>query len=50
MGTKTYYVLMGLTYSNNALGYKNARKNNNTKQLENKQTNKRTQLELFTII
>ena len=35
MGTKTYYVLMGLTYSNKAEGYKNARKNNDTKQLEN---------------
>ena len=35
MGTKTFYLLMGLTYSNKALGYKNARKNKDTKQLEN---------------
>ena len=35
MGTKTYYVMMGLTYNNMAYGYKNARKNNDTKQLEN---------------
>ena len=28
-------MLMGLTYGNKARGYKNARRNNDTKQLEN---------------
>ena len=36
MGTETYYVFMGFTYSNKAYGYKHTRKNNDTKQLENK--------------
>ena len=35
MGTKTYYVLMELTYNNKDKGYKYARKSNDTEQLEN---------------
>ena len=30
-----HIMLMGLTYNNKAEGYKNARKNNDTEQLEN---------------
>ena len=32
---KTYFMLMGLTYSNTVYGHKNARKINDTEQLEN---------------
>ena len=35
MDIKTYYMLMGLTYSNKAYGSKHARKNNDTELLEN---------------
>ena len=34
MGTKTYHVFMGLTYSNKAKEYNHTRKNNDTEQLE----------------
>ena len=47
MGTKTYQVLMGLTYSNMAYGYKHTIKNNDTEQLENNTKLHNQNLEIY---
>ena len=50
MGTKTYYVFMGPTYSNKTDGYKHTRKNNDTEQLENNNNKYTIRTYRFTII